>query len=379
MFFYYLVQSDDEPITRFANSPCGSKCALRIIPLFYSKIINKPTRQKIVKELWRQAIKKLGHEIAGSWSWRIGIEQLRMLSKLVRCVYRYFYANGRVPEGIYVFSDLERLSDEGLTKAEQVRTVLAQSSSAVRILNSPARTMRRYDVLNTMYEQGINDFRAYRLRDEKLPHRYPVFLRRENAHRVASTLIPNREIFDYVIRFLEDTGQFTEDLLVTEFCDTADEKGLYRKYSALVVGDWIFPRNISFSTRWMVKRKSELKAEALLRNRELLVEEQEFIRTNPHGDILRKVFSLAGIEYGRIDYSVWGDSIRVWEINTNPHITYDGEDRVGPRKPIFDFVEQTMVSALMSASPNNEVGRDLPQGTCPSRPDSAQGAVKLPL
>ncbi|MGA2400415.1 MAG: hypothetical protein ABSG91_01770 [Syntrophobacteraceae bacterium] len=347
MLIYFLIEGDDETIKRYIQSPYGSQCVHGVIPLFYRKLINKATEEKVIKELWRQVMKKLSREIARSWPWEFGIHPAGKVKMLARSIYRYFHANGHVPEGLYVFADLERLSDEALTKAEAARTIIAESGSAVRLLNSPAHTMRRYDVLRTLYEHGINDFNVYRWSDGEWPLKYPVFLRYDNDHAVLSTvLISSREILDYALRHLEESGGLSEHLLITEFCDTADRHGIYRKYSAFVVGNRVFGRNLCFSKRWMVKRASEMKAGELLVHKEMLVEEEDYVKTNPHADILRKIFSLTRVEYGRIDYSMLGDAIRVWEINTNPHITYDGEERAGPRRPIFDLVEQTMLSAL---------------------------------
>src|SRR5262249_42167607 len=40
----------------------------------------------------------------------------------------------------------------------------------------------------------------------------------------------------------------------------------------------------------------------------------------PHRQALGEIFQAAGIEYGRIDYSVLDGRIVTWEINTNPTI-----------------------------------------------------------
>lgn len=339
MLIYFLIEGDDNTIKRYMQSPYGSQCAGSVISLFYRKVISKATKEKVIKGLWWQTIKKLSREIAKSLPREFGIQLPGKVKMLVRCIYRYLDANGHAPEGLYVFADLERLSDESLTKAEAVRTILAESGSAVRILNSPAHTMRRYDVLRTLYENGINDFQTYRWSDGEWPLKYPVFLRYENVHAVLSPIIGSREILDYTLNQLEMNGGLSERLLITEFCDTADRNGIYRKYSAFVVGDRVFPWNLSFSKNWMVKASK-------MKDGELLAEEEKYVNGNPHADILREICSITRIEYGRIDYSMLGNDIRVWEINTNPHITYEGEERVGPRKPVFDLVEQRMLSAL---------------------------------
>ncbi len=47
-----------------------------------------------------------------------------------------------------------------------------------------------------------------------------------------------------------------------------------------------------------------------------------------------------------MDYSMINGAIQVWEINTNPHITAEGPDRIGPRKRVYDLAEQRFFSAL---------------------------------
>ncbi|MGK7892784.1 MAG: hypothetical protein AB4372_03825, partial [Xenococcus sp. (in: cyanobacteria)] len=49
-----------------------------------------------------------------------------------------------------------------------------------------------------------------------------------------------------------------------------------------------------------------------------LLEEEQYVKTNPHESFLRDIFRLARIEYGRIDYGLINGIPQVWEINTNP-------------------------------------------------------------
>ena len=69
--------------------------------------------------------------------------------------------------------------------------------------------------------------------------------------------------------------------------------------------------------------------------------------SDPHHDLLKKIFSAGRIDFGRIDYSVLNGNIRVWEINTNPTITVGSQDgRFGERGEIYDLVESRMCLAL---------------------------------
>ena len=47
-------------------------------------------------------------------------------------------------------------------------------------------------------------------------------------------------------------------------------------------------------------------------------EELDYVTNNPHAAWLEEVFTVAGIEFGRIDYGVYHGRPQVWEINTNP-------------------------------------------------------------
>jgi hypothetical protein len=240
------------------------------------------------------------------------------------------------------------MSDERLSKAQTLRKLIMESTSAARVLNSPTDTMRRYDVLHTLYEQGINTFRAYRWSESERVRRFPVFLRYENDHvGPISPLIHSQEELNETLRDIKDRGKLSKHLLIIEFQDTADSNGIYRKYGAHIVGDRIFPRDLCFSRHWVLKLLNES-----LNDADLLAEERAYVTGNPHAEALKRIFALTKIEYGRVDYSMLNGAIQVWEINTNPHITAEGPDRLGPRKPVYDLVEESFISALETLTEN---------------------------
>jgi hypothetical protein len=138
-----------------------------------------------------------------------------------------------------------------------------------------------------------------------------------------------------------DDGDLS-DLLLVEFCDTADAQGVYRKYAAFRVGDAIIARHLFFSHHWHVK-SAELQDAASLQ------EERDYVTMNPHSEMLRPIFDLAGIEYGRVDYALHDGRIRVWEINTNPTILAPPRERVPTRRsrgPILDAADAAARSLL---------------------------------
>jgi hypothetical protein len=57
-------------------------------------------------------------------------------------------------------------------------------------------------------------------------------------------------------------------------------------------------------------------------------EEERFVTSNPHAELLREIFRIAHIDFGRVDYGIVNGRIEVFEINTNPtfsraRITHD--------------------------------------------------------
>ncbi len=209
-----------------------------------------------------------------------------------------------------IFSDLERLDPSTAERCAQLWHDLHRQG--VRLLNHPTRSLRRYELLRTLYTRGWNRFDVFRLVELRQPQRYPVFLRGECDHYGPYTqLLGSPDLVAAAYQHMFRAGVLREGKLLVEFCDTADREGIYRKYSAFIVGDRIIPRHLFFSRSWMVK-KPELVDEAKL------IEEREYLETNPHAAQLRDVFALANIQYARVDYAFYAGQMQVWEINTNP-------------------------------------------------------------
>jgi hypothetical protein len=248
--------------------------------------------------------------------------------------------------GTYIFSDIERLSPNGAEFVAQVWETLDKAlGKTVRLLNHPTRSMRRYELLRALYERGMNKFTVYRLTDEPHLRRYPVFLRGENDHMGPYTALiyTEAELVAAVAGLLEK-GHRREDLVVVEFCDTSDEEGLFRMYTAFKIGKRIIPRSIVFSRNWVIKRGGDKKALEDHR-RAWLLEMREFVEANPHTERLREIFELARIDYGRMDYGLLDGLPQVWEINTNPHIVFPTDYRAD-RVSIARDISSRIISAF---------------------------------
>jgi hypothetical protein len=243
--------------------------------------------------------------------------------------------------GTYIFSDLERLCPVENEISQFLWDHLRQKGTAVRLLNEPYSVLRRYELLRTLYAQGQNSFAVYKLSDLHTPMRFPVFVRQENEHEGSLTpLLSDRQELVTALVELFLRGFRAKELLVVEFCNTVSPDSIFRKYSAFRIGDQILPRRLVFNLGWMAKNNSES-----LINEPHAQEERTFVETNPHESWLRKVFDLAHIEYGRIDYSFCDGRPQAWEINTNPTIFLQ-EDRYHA----LHLPAQQLVAAKLAAA-----------------------------
>ncbi len=225
-----------------------------------------------------------------------------------------------LPVGTYLFTDLERLGPHQMELARLVAQRLeASSDPARRIVNDPRRVLLRYDLLRRLQERGINGFRPWRLDEFKGPGvRFPVFLRREDEHSGSlSPLLHDRASLDAAVEEAVRAGADAASLLAVEYADTADAQGAFWKYAAFQIGQSVFPHHLIRRTQWVAKDPSDLCAERNDRENRLVAE-------RPHDAQIREIFEVAGIDYGRIDYSTHDGTLEgrlvVWEINTNPSV-----------------------------------------------------------
>jgi hypothetical protein len=244
-----------------------------------------------------------------------------------------------VTPGTYIFSDIERIKPKTAQILAEMWKGISNMMGDGRLLNHPVRSMKRYELLRTLWEGGTNRFNVYQLDDDVVPERFPVFVRGENDHMGNVTaLISTPEDFFEAKERLGAERDGLKDKLIVEFLDTS-HGGIFRKYSAFAVGNEIIPRHIFFSRNWMVKTHDMVDEGAV-------AEEREYVLTNPHETRLRELFRIARIDYGRIDYSLLEDEIQVWEINTNPMLASSISAVVPERKEVHEIFSERIVAAL---------------------------------
>lgn len=277
-----------------------------------------------------------------------------LLGRIEIVPYLELFEKNHLPVGTYIFSDLERLTPAEVDLAASVWEQLERTQAGFRLLNHPKRLLRRYDLLSTLHAQDRNAFRVARATDDTADLRYPVFLREENTHRGSLTdKLHNRTQLDQAIVGAVMRGHRMRDLIVVEFCDTADPTGVYDKYSAFIIGDHIVPGHIDSSCDWVVKDTDLISPDIVAR-------EQTYLEINPHEAWLRETFALAHVDYGRIDYGILDGRPQVWEINTNPIVALARDEYKPfhlPVKQMFaELIQPAFLAVETHARPDDGVG-----------------------
>lgn len=283
-------------------------------------------------------------------SWGPGPE-----SRMRYLTYNSLRETRELERATYLFTDHERLAPPELELARRLWRTLSDARPPLRLLNDPFRVLGRLDLLTLLADQGINRFRGVRASapsDVLASLRYPVFVREEAAHTGPLTpLIEDVDALVRTLRRLRARGYYRRDLLVVEFCDTADGSGVIRKYAAFFVGNKVLPRHVLFGRDWILKT-TELEGPAFDAERD------EYLKANPHATEIARIFELARIDFGRIDYGLLDGKPQVWEINTNPtvrtvtwHLThfFEGLDDVAPGRSIPWSVDPELDRALRTA------------------------------
>lgn len=72
--------------------------------------------------------------------------------------YLALFRQSSIPAGAYIFADIERLPNRLIPDACKLWEILEASEQPTRLLNDPRRVMRRYELLRTLYERGVNAF-----------------------------------------------------------------------------------------------------------------------------------------------------------------------------------------------------------------------------
>lgn len=254
--------------------------------------------------------------------------------------YEKFIRKKSIPAGTYIFADFDLLTQPQKDAVNKIYSEMSKFPESFFLVNHPLLSCDRFRLLEVLYQAGINPFRIYRVSQISSQIRFPVFVRKEPGHsgKITGLIYNYTELVDTIERIRKE-GYPPEGILVTEFLETKDVEGIYRKYSSFIVGSEIIPRHIFFSRNWMIKG-------ADLSDRNKSAEEMEYLGHCPHLDELRKVFEMANIRYGRIDYSMYHNKPVIWEINPNPMIASSSGLKKKARKFIHDNFSANIIDAF---------------------------------
>ena len=282
--------------------------------------------------------------------------------------YDSFFRLETLPGGAVILTDFDRLSSAALARAaayhaflsRDLNRDLSRDASPVRVLNDPARSLQRFELLRRLHENGTNQFNVYRLDESHAGCRFPVFIRRERSHLpVLTGLIGNAAELARAIRAIRRRNAWRffsrarldlADLMVVEFLHAPGKDGRFRKYGVYKVGDVLYAQHCFIRDQWHVKGPAVSLDDADRR------EHREFVAANPHAEQVAAIFAMAHIDYGRIDYTVLNGNVQVFEINTNPTVLTGPPSAFNyDTRPYAERHEQAMRSLLDSGIPERTV------------------------
>ena len=220
---------------------------------------------------------------------------------------------GAVAKGNLLFTDVDRASTSEIYVSLKLCQALAGAGDGRRVINWPNRIMTRYELLRRLAESGTNRFDVHLYVEARRRARFPVFIRMSNLHGgKLSSLLSSWDEVEANVEHLLKQGIPRDQIMICEFLDTKSPDGLYRKYSCFMFDGALYPGHVYFSRSWNVGWRSMVVTDALVDEEVAFFNDPSF-----HLDRVKPIFTLSGVQYGRIDYSLLNGEVRTWEIDTN--------------------------------------------------------------
>jgi len=221
-------------------------------------------------------------------------------------------------DAVMIFCDIERFTEDWISAPRKLYDKIV-SDGPKRILNNPWKSLRRYELLKKLKEEGINSFNIHRPPVEGKSIKYPVFLRNELDHYgPVSKLLTSETDLKHQLKSARAHRPGPFSPLIVEYCNTSSSDIRYHKYGAFYLWNTVVPRHLFFCDTWMVKGTNDQLPEDINR-------ENDYINNNYFQEQIHNIFKMANIEYGRIDFAKTDRGIEVFEINTNPTMLDKGD------------------------------------------------------
>lgn len=271
------------------------------------------------------------------------------------------FARPLAPRGTYALADFDRLSPSELEAAARIAAHLR--AAGLTVLNDPGAFLPRDTFLRRLHLAGINDFTLWRPADGERPDRFPVFLRSIAGHRGTLTdLLHTAGEADAALAEARTAGHPISDLVFIEYAaQPQPETGVFRKFSAFRIGPAYLPSTTVGDTSWVAKHG----VRGLARDEDFEREYQQMI-DNPHADLARRVFDLAGLDWGRIDFGFVGGKPQIYELNTNPTLTTSRDHPNPDRRKSLTLFREGLVTGFADVTP-----------PCPGPPIPLDGVFRL--
>jgi len=257
------------------------------------------------------------------------------------------------PAATYIFADLERLAPWELRLAADAHQSLVRRG--LRCLNNPAKVLTRRALLRRLYMDGINPFNIYPADLMPRPSQFPVFVRAEAQHGgEPPRLLQDQSELRRYLQALRDNNVPLGGLVVVEYAAEPMAPGIWRRFGTFNIGGRVQLNHMAAQDRWHVSQGVRgLGTEAMFR------EEHAAIAENRFASVLRPIFELAHIEWGRADHATYQGRQIIYEINTNPTIREPRPQRSPIREEALALARTAMAESLWAIDSGDGSRTDL--------------------
>ncbi len=258
-----------------------------------------------------------------------------------RWTYEQLFTRRRLPRAVYILTDFDRVHPWYLEVASLIRQKL--QNEGLVVLNDPRKYMPRDAFLRRLYNEGINSFNCWRPVAGEWPDRFPVFLRTIHAHRgVISDLLNDRHETEAAMEHALQHGKAMSDLMFIEYCAQAQpDGGHFRKFASYAVNNKIIRAATVSESRWIAKL-----GERGVATKSEYEQDHAEQQSDPHHDVMQRVFELAGMEFGRIDFGLVDGKPEIYELNTNPVIKWPKKHESKRRLDTLKIMRESVIQAL---------------------------------
>jgi len=242
--------------------------------------------------------------------------------------YNWLFRTAKLPAATYIFTMIDRLHVREKRLAGIIYRHINAAGEGFRALNDPAKAKNRFGLLRSLHDAGINNFDGYLASDSPKPEQFPVFVRNLSVSLPPLTdLIKNQTELESELARLQEWGEPLEDLVVIEYCAQPYKGDYFLKLSTYRIDDQFCLDLFIYNKGWYVKWAGPDIAPP---NSSLA--EWNMLQDNAFVADARRVFEIADIEYGRVDFSLVDGRPQFYEINFNPQFTIDEYETKDPQR-----------------------------------------------